>query len=94
MSEKFRRNITPTYQARGDEWFVSAKEEETGYMGPEAVISYDENWLHITTDPYEGHVMLNIETLPALLRALKDVTKRLQSVRTPGAPPPETGDPT
>jgi hypothetical protein len=51
--------------------------EEVGgdYRGPTAQITWDKDWLHIVTDDYEGNAMVNIETLPALRRALARVAK-------------------
>lgn len=50
-------------------------EREPPYYGPQARISHDDTWLHITTDDYEGHAMLNIETLPVLIRALQAIQR-------------------
>jgi hypothetical protein len=52
------------------------------YTGPIARITWDEDWLHIVTDDYEGHAMLNIETLPFLRRALTRVAKRIRAGKT------------
>lgn len=49
-----------------------------GYKGPIASVYRDRIWLRIVTDPYEGHVMLNIETLPALRRALGLIARRVK----------------
>lgn len=55
------------------------------YYGPTARIEYDDTWLHIITDHYDGHAMLNIETLPYLRRALAQIAKevRIQKARPP-----------
>lgn len=45
------------------------------YHGPRADIYWDETWLHIVTDSYEGHVMLNIEALPHLRLALGKISR-------------------
>lgn len=55
------------------------------YRGPTAEISYDKTWLYIMTDPYEGRVMINIETLPALRKALAKVARKI------ARPTPEGG---
>ena len=54
---------------------VGAKDESCDYRGPVAEVTHDKDWLHIETDPYEGHVMLNIEALPYLQKALRAVAK-------------------
>lgn len=46
-------------------------------FGPIADVYTDNGWLWITTDPYEGSVMLDAETLPLLIKALQ----RLESER-------------
>lgn len=62
----------------GRDYLVGAEDKETNYSGPVARVSADKNWLVIETDAYEGHAMLNVEALPALIRALR----QLQSERT------------
>ena len=52
------------------------------YNGPTARISFDENWLNICTDDYEGNAAINIEALPQLQKALRMVAKRLKA-KTP-----------
>ena len=49
------------------------------YRGPMAEITWDETWLNIVTDKYEGRVMLNIETLPHLRRALAKIERKLKT---------------
>ncbi len=34
-------------------------------------------FFHIITDPYEGHVMMNLEALPGLIKALKSLQRRI-----------------
>jgi hypothetical protein len=48
------------------------------YHGPTAHITWDETWLNITTDDYEGHAMINIEALPYLRRALARVARTIK----------------
>lgn len=55
---------------------VGAEDLKTNYRGPTALVYADETWLHIVTCRYEGAVMLNIEALPALKRALNEITNR------------------
>lgn len=50
-----------------------------GYRGPVARVYRDRAWLHIVTDPYDGSVMLNIETLPALRKALSKLARKLKA---------------
>lgn len=71
------------------------------YIGPTAWIEYDDTWLHIVTDDYEGHAMLNIETLPYLRRALAQIAKEIKEAAhsrtaTPSrlVTPQDTADPT
>ena len=49
-----------------------------GYEGPVARVSFDKTWLYVNTDDYEGHAMMNIETLPMLRRALAKIAKRIK----------------
>jgi len=49
------------------------------YEGPVAEITWDDTWLYIVTDKYEGHVMLNIEALPFLRKALAQVAASISS---------------
>ena len=59
------------------------KENPNGFAvgtsgGPVAQIWRDGDWLYIETDPIEGCVMLNIETLPFLQKALARISKSLK----------------
>lgn len=45
------------------------------YRGPTAQITWDDTWLYIETDPYESSVMINIEALPHLRRALAKIAR-------------------
>lgn len=60
---------------------VSATHEDGETPGAGAQTTHDESWLNIITDPHEGHVMLNIEALPALQRALRNIAKELKAKR-------------
>jgi hypothetical protein len=51
------------------------------YSGPVAQIYYDDSWLNIATDDYEGHAMVNIETLPKLRQALAEVAKQIREAK-------------
>jgi hypothetical protein len=57
------------------EHFVWA--EDGDYKGPEAAVYADKDWLYVVTDDYEGHAMMNIETLPALIKALQRIKSEL-----------------
>jgi hypothetical protein len=64
---------------RGEPMFLVGAEDLTSkpiYRGPEAQVTWDDTWLNISTDPYEGHVMLNIEALPYLRQALAEIDRK------------------
>ena len=58
-----------------------------GYVGPRAQIDHDDAWLHIVTDSYEGHAMLNIEALPQLRRALTMIARERRKAAKAGVIP-------
>jgi hypothetical protein len=63
---------------RGKPMFLIGAEDATSepvYRGPVGKVTWDDTWLYISTGPYEGNVMLNIETLPYLRQALARVAK-------------------
>jgi len=62
----------------GAKYFTPDKDNDWLYHGPYARVEYDKDWLHICTDDYEGHAMLNIEALPYLRRALAAIAKELR----------------
>lgn len=62
----------------GSQLLVGARSKDSDYLGPVADITWDETWLWIVTDEYEGSVMLNIEALPHLRRALARIAKRIK----------------
>ncbi len=41
------------------------------FWAPQARVRVEGPWLHIITDDYEGHVILEIEALPFLIEALQ-----------------------
>lgn len=49
------------------------------YEGPVAEVTWDDSWLYICTDKYEGHAMLNIEALEPLRKALGKVSRKIKS---------------
>lgn len=75
----------PYLKQNGKEFlvWVEATEARDGearpYRGQSAAITYDDSWLHIVTDDYEGHAMLNIETLPVLRRALAKIARQIKA---------------
>lgn len=66
---------------------VGAKDETDPtkrYEGPQAKVTWDEDWIYIVTDPYESHVMLNIEAVEPLRKALAKIaleTKKSLALR-------------
>lgn len=53
----------------------AGQDPHSRYRGPVCEVDHDKDWLHITTDPYEGHAMISIEALPALRKALARIAK-------------------
>lgn len=66
---------------------VGAEEKARDYQGPVADVSYNKDWLYISTDPYEGSAMLNIEALSHLIEALR----RIESEISKPTPQPADG---
>lgn len=63
-------------------FFVGAKDAtdpEAIYEGPVAEITWDDTWLHIVTDNYEGYAMLNIEALGPLRKALAKIARSIKA---------------
>ncbi len=58
---------------------VGFRAKGSEYVGPVAEVYAEREWLYIVTDPYEGVVMLNIETPPKLQTALARIAKSLRS---------------
>ena len=67
-------NIAPFIEGSPPLFRVGGRYED-GDCGPVAEVSYDGNWLHIVTDSFEGHAMLNIEVLPLLIEALQQLNE-------------------
>lgn len=61
----------------GDDFLVGTKGtgEYKDYIGPQAHVYVEGGWLYVVTDEYEGSVMLNVEVLPFLRRALAKIAK-------------------
>jgi hypothetical protein len=49
------------------------------YHGPTARVTWDDTWLNICTDDYEGNAMINIEALPHLRRALAYISRSIKA---------------
>lgn len=62
-----------------DAQYVGAKDDGYEYYGPVARVTFDATWLHISTDDYEGHALLNIEALPYLQEALAKIAAQLKT---------------
>ena len=54
--------------------------ENGEYVGGAIRISYDESWLYLTTDDYEGAAMVNIGTLPEIRRVLSQITREIRAL--------------
>jgi hypothetical protein len=90
MNQK-RKDYTPWMERHGDEYLVGYTYHADGGFpseGPTARISLSPStkngpttWINIVTDDYEGAAALNVEALPLLIKALKDILAhhRLQS---------------
>jgi hypothetical protein len=78
MMTKKRTGTTKGYLIerveRGQTIFLVGAKDENEYEGPRAKIDWDNTWLNITTDEYEGHAMLNIEALEPLREALAKIS--------------------
>lgn len=67
-------------------FYVGAKDETdpaNKYDGPCAEVAWDETWLTICTDQYEGHAMLNIEALEPLRKALAKISRQVKAAAPP-----------
>lgn len=64
-------------------YLVGAKDDAHQYKGPVAEITADSTWLYVSTDPYEGTAMLNIEALPFLIEALTKIAAGRDSPSPP-----------
>lgn len=61
-------------------YIVGAKDgADPKYEGPRAEITWDGDWLNIVTDKYEGAVMLNIEALEPLRKALAKIYRSIKA---------------
>jgi hypothetical protein len=59
--------------------FVQAESLERRYSGPQlSVWAKGDAWLYLSTGPYEGTAMVNLECLPALISVLRDLEKSLK----------------
>lgn len=69
--------IEPTFETRGREFIVGAKAIDSNYCGPHAEVSWLDQWLIIDCGE-EQSAMLNIEALPALMKALRKIQKQIK----------------
>lgn len=51
-------------------------DKKAPYRGPVAQVTWDDTWLYVSTDRYEGTAMLNIEALPYLRQALAKIDRK------------------
>lgn len=83
MAKTSRLKIETTTYNNGKEFTVEAigPKHKNGdqYRGGPIRIYYDATWLYLVTDDYEGHAMVNIETLPAIVRCLNAIKKQIQA---------------
>lgn len=81
------RGYLKKHMERGKPMFLVGAEDLSDkanpYRGPVAEITWDDTWLNICTDSYEGNVMLNIEALPYLRRALAQIAKARRLAHVP-----------
>ena len=75
------------------------RDDGSQYRGPSICITHDETWLHLTTDDYEGHAMINIETLPKIIESLQLIQRARRDLNdspvtgTPALPAGSHDDP-
>jgi hypothetical protein len=72
------------FEKKGRILFVGARSTnkergEYSYDGPTAEVYRDKDFFYISTDPCEGTAMLNIESLPFLIKALREIKKELKN---------------
>lgn len=75
-------------ESDGKAFLVGAADNDAEYQGPVARIEYDKTWLYITTDHYEGRVILNIEALPYLRQALTKILSEITRAKQKPLPEP------
>jgi hypothetical protein len=79
---KHIRNLQPFLTEHNEAFHVGSKDmnqpEDERYCGPIVEVSIDKNWLHIWDNASEEGVMINIETLPALRKALAILARRIK----------------
>ena len=70
-------------------YLVGAKDEtdpKNKYEGPRAEVTWNDTWLYICTDQYEGNAMLNIEALEPLRKALAKISRSRRDGQAPRHP--------
>lgn len=66
-----RRNNGSVYVGAED-----LSDPKAPYRGPVAEVTADDTWLRIIADPYDNALMLNIEALPFLKKALSEIERK------------------
>lgn len=64
--------------------FVGAEDlsdPQNPYRGPCAEVSADDAWLRIVADPYDNTLMLNVEAIPYLRRALAEIERKRNAIK-------------
>lgn len=51
------------------------------YRGPLAEVTADDTWLRVVADPYDNHLMLNIEAVPYLRKALAEIERKQKAAK-------------
>ena len=66
-----RRNNGAVYVGAED-----LSDQKNPYRGPTAEVRADDTWLRIIADPYDNSLILNIEALPFLKKALSEIERK------------------
>ena len=74
MSERWMTPVGYMRTINGDT-YVGAEDTEKRYSGPAAKVYREDHWIRIVADPYDNTLMLNIEALPFLIKALQKIQR-------------------
>lgn len=81
------RRVPYLIEDRPGEYRVGCKDEpEVGgypYVGPCASVYADKSFVYISTDPYDGTAMINLEALPLLIESLRKLEAHIKSSDAP-----------
>lgn len=55
--------------------YVGAEDNEKKYSGPCAEVYREDDWIRVVADKYDNALMLNIETVPFLIKALQKIQR-------------------